>query len=218
MKNKKIAISIMLVTITTWATALFYQNTLPESIPTHWNFEGEVDGYMSKPWGVYIFPMMSTVISLALWFLPKIAPKGFKLDSARKAYNIVIFVVAVFMLAVMVMTFEASLEKSLDIKHLIFVLVGCLFVVIGNYLSKVPKNFFFGIRTPWTLASDKVWYKTHRFGSWVFIICGLLVILIALLGLGQNLIIGLLVTTALLPVLYSLFSYYKIEGFKTDSE
>jgi len=218
MKNKKIAISIFVVIIITWITAFYYENKLPDSIPSHWNIDGEIDGYMTKPWGVFIFPLISTALSLILWYLPKIAPKGFKLDSARKAYNIIIFVMAVFMFAVMVMTFKAALDNSLDTAQLIFVMIGTLFVVNGNYLSKVPKNFFFGIRTPWTLASDKVWYQTHRLGSWTFIICGLLAIIVALIGLSQNIIIALFVTAGLLPVAYSLISYYKIEGFKADSK
>ncbi len=218
MKNNKIAVSIIVVLIATWVTALLYESSLPENMPTHWNIKGEIDGYTAKPWAVYMFPVMSTVLSFILWFLPIIAPKGFKLDTAKKAYSIIIFVMSVFMLAIMVMVFESALDNTVNTTQYTFVIIGALLVIIGNYLSKVPKNFFFGIRTPWTLASDKVWFKTHRLGSWVFIMCGLLVILLSLLGNSQNVIIALLVIAGLIPVIYSLISYYKIEGFSSSSD
>lgn len=88
MKSKKIAVSLIVVICVTWIVAVLYYGKLPEKIPSHWNIDGEINGYMTKPWGVYMFPLMSTVLSVILWFLPKVAPKGFKLDSARKAYNI----------------------------------------------------------------------------------------------------------------------------------
>ena len=213
MKSKKIAVSLIVVICVTWIVAVLYYGKLPEKIPSHWNIDGEINGYMTKPWGVYMFPLMSTVLSVILWFLPKVAPKGFKLDSARKAYNIIIFVMSVFLFAIMVMTFEAALDNTLNTTQFVFTMVGALFVIIGNYLSKVPKNFFFGIRTPWTLSSDKVWYQTHRVGSWIFIVCGMLVIFSSLMGVQQNYIVVLLMSAGLLPVIYSLFSYYKIEGF-----
>ena len=216
MKSKKIAVSIMVVVCVTWIVAVFYDGKLPDKIPSHWNIDGEINGYMTKPWGVYMLPLMSTVLSMILWYLPKIAPKGFKLDSARKAYNIIIFVMSVFLLAIMVMIFEAALDNTLNTTQFVFTMVGSLFVIIGNYLSKVPKNFFFGIRTPWTLSSDKVWYQTHRVGSWIFIVCGMLVIFVSLMGLSQNFTVALLVSAGLLPVIYSLISYYKIEGFQTN--
>jgi uncharacterized membrane protein len=218
MKHKKTAISIIIVLAATWITAFIYYGKLPEQIPTHWNFQGEIDGHMSKPWGVYLIPIISSVLSLILWYLPKIAPKGFKLDGAKKVYNIIVFVLSVFLYVIMIITFKAALDNSLNTTQILFILMGLLNVIIGNYLSKVPKNFFLGIRTPWTLASDKVWYQTHRLGSWTFILCGLLIVIAALIDLSRMVIITLLLLAVLIPAIYSLISYYKIEGFNNHSE
>jgi len=77
MKNRKIMLSLITVIAITWVVAWWYEPKLPEQIPTHWNVHGEVDGYMKKPWGVYLIPIISLFSSALLWWLPKIAPKGF---------------------------------------------------------------------------------------------------------------------------------------------
>jgi uncharacterized membrane protein len=211
--NNKLIFSIVVVLVISWVVAFIYEAKLPQKIPTHWNIHGEVDGYTNKPWGVYMLPLISTVTSFLLLLLPKIAPKGFKLDSAKSVYEIIVLIMAIFMMGVMVLTFEAALNKAVDVNQWIMVGLGVLFIVIGNYLSKVPKNFFLGIRTPWTLSSDEVWYKTHRLGSWVFVICGMLTLLGGLLSWPMVLMIIILSAAGLVPFIYSLIIYKNIEGF-----
>ncbi|MEZ5472344.1 MAG: SdpI family protein [Marinicella sp.] len=212
-KRNKFLFSIAVVIIVTWLVAWWYEPKLPEIIPTHWNIDGEIDGWTKKPWGVYLLPVISSISSLLLMLLPKIAPKGFKLGTAQSIYELFVLIMAIFMFAVMVLTFESALDQSVDANQWIMVGIGILFVLIGNYLSKVPKNFFLGIRTPWTLSSDEVWYKTHRLGSWTFIACGFLVILGGFFKWSTTLLIVILLSAALVPLLYSLVIYKKIEGF-----
>lgn len=216
--NKKIVFSVLVVIVVTWVVAFIYEPKLPDQVPTHWNSAGEVDGYTAKPWGVYMLPVVSTVMSLFLLALPQIAPKGFKLDTARKIYDIIVLVMAVFMLGVMVLSFEAGLDKKIDMGQWIMVGTGLLFVIIGNYLSKVPKNFFLGIRTPWTLSSDVVWNKTHRLGAWTFVIGGLVTILLSFIPGSMNWNVAVLMLAGIIPVIYSLLIYKKIEGFNDEDD
>ncbi len=218
MKNNKILFSLITVVAITWLVAFVYEPKLPEKIPSHWNIHGEVDGYMNKPWGVYLMPMISLFSSILLLLLPKIAPKGFKLDQAKKAYEIIVLVMALFYLGIMVLSFEAGMNREIDMNQWVFVGMGALFIIIGNYLSKVPRNFFLGIRTPWTLASDKVWYKTHRMGSWVFVIAGLLTVLGGFLKWPFSFMISAVIAAGLVPVIYSLIIYKQIEGFDENSD
>lgn len=211
--NHKVLISLGLILVITWVVAFWYEPKLPEKIPSHWNIEGEIDGYMTKPWGVFMLPLISTITSLFLMLLPKVAPKGFKLDSAKSVYEIIVLITAIFMLGIMVLMFEAGMNKQVDMNQWVMVGVGGLFIVIGNYISKVPKNFFLGIRTPWTLASDEVWYKTHRLGSWTFVLSGLLAVLGGLLHWPMEWMIGGFMAAALVPFIYSLIIYKQIEGF-----
>ncbi len=214
MKINKIFASVLTVLIITWIVAFVYDPKLPDQIPTHWNIHGEVDDYTSKPWGVYMLPLISTCTSLLLLILPKIAPKGFKLEGAKKVYEIIVLIMAVFMLGVMVLVFEQALNNKFDMNKWIMGGIGILFIIIGNYLTKVPKNFFMGIRTPWTLASDEVWYKTHRVGSWTFVGFGALALLGALLEWPIVFLTGCLIAAGFIPLIYSLIIYKKIEGFK----
>jgi uncharacterized membrane protein len=115
---------------------------------------------------------------------------------------------------------RATRDASIDISSFVFVAVGLLFMVMGNVLGKVRKNFFLGIRTPWTLASDEVWAKTHRLGGWCFVIAG---ILMALMGVimppsAMPWAFGVIVAIALIPVVYSYFAYRRIEGFAPDPD
>jgi len=216
MKNKssqKLRIIIGLIIALTWIVAFLYEAKLPEKIPSHWNASGEIDGYMDKPWGVYMFPIMSTLTTVLLLFLPRVAPKGFKLGASQSVYEFIVLIVAIFMFGTMVLVFEAGLNKQIDMNQWVMVGVGALFIIIGNYLSKAPKNFFIGIRTPWTLASDEVWYKTHRLGSWTFILAGILALLGGLLHWPVAWMIGGFVGAGLIPFIYSLVIYKQLEGF-----
>jgi len=216
MREKKLVITVAVVLIITWIAAFFYYPKLPEMIPTHWNIDGQIDDYTAKPWGVYLVPIVSTVMSLLLLILPKISPKGFRLDSALRVYYMITLIMALFLFGIMLLMFNAALDQSFDMNVWLLAGIGGLMIIIGNFLSKVPKNFFLGIRTPWTLSSDEVWYKTHRFGAWVFILSGLAIIIAAFTGASTSLILVLIGIMAIVPILYSLYVYKKLEGFGSD--
>ncbi|MEL7298668.1 MAG: SdpI family protein, partial [Pseudomonadota bacterium] len=95
--------------------------------------------------------------------------------------------------------------------------VGLLFVVLGNYMGKLRKNFFIGIRTPWTLASDEVWARTHRLGGYLFVAAGIGLMLSAFIGMNAWLITTLALGAGLIPVAYSFLLYRKIEGFDNET-
>ena len=81
---------------------------------------------------------------------------------------------------------------------------------------RIRKNFFIGIRTPWTLASDEVWSRTHRIGGRLFILSGVIIWIGALLGLPLAWTVGVAVGLVLIPVVCSYFLYRKIEGFEAN--
>ena len=153
MRHKNLIISTLLIILITWITAFIYSDYLPDPVPTHWNIDGEIDGWTAKPWGVYILPIIDTATILLLLVLPKIAPKGFRLEGALKVYYLLTLVMAVFMLMIMLFMFSAALNKGFNMTTWIMSGIGLLFIIIGNYLTKIPKNFFLGVRTPWTKCS-----------------------------------------------------------------
>ena len=218
MRHKNLIISTLLIILITWITAFIYSDYLPDPVPTHWNIDGEIDGWTAKPWGVYILPIIDTATILLLLVLPKIAPKGFRLEGALKVYYLLTLVMAVFMLMIMLFMFSAALNKGFNMTTWIMSGIGLLFIIIGNYLTKIPKNFFLGIRTPWTLSNDEVWYKTHRLSAWVFIIAGLALMLSPFTPYQNIILFTVIIATAAIPILYSLYLYKNIEGFDADEK
>ena len=195
------------------ALAWWYYPQLPDPVPTHWNAAGEVDGWTSKPWGVWLFPAISSGLLLMFLVLPVISPKGFRLEQSRKAYDSVVFIFLGFMVGVQLFTYRSAISGGQELVKFVPMAIGLLFVVLGNYIGKFQKNFFVGIRTPWTLASDRVWNRTHRLGGYVFMIGGVLIMLSGVFNAPVGFFIAVAIGVALIPTIYSLVIYKQLEGF-----
>ena len=198
------------------AVTIYLYPSLPEQIPTHWNLAGEVDDYTPKPWGVLILPLAAVFIFLVMKVIPLISPKGFRTDEFQGVINILTVTFVGFMSAIALVVLLAATGHNVHVNELVFAGVGLLFIVLGNYLGKVRKNFFIGIRTPWTLASDEVWSRTHRLGGWVFVLIGFFLFLNAFIQFPEAWLIGAIVVVALVPVVYSFVIYRNLEGFEEE--
>ncbi len=218
MKLSRLNLICVLLALVTFGIAAWYYPQLPDPVPTHWNAAGQADDWTAKPWGVYIFPVVNLGLLGILLVLPVISPRGFRLDSARRVYDIVIFIVIAFMAIVQFYSYRSALEDGGDMVKAMPVMVGLLFIALGNYLGKFPKNFFVGIRTPWTLASDLVWNRTHRLAGWLFMAAGFVAVVSTLVGSPPAVMIVAIATAAVVPVVYSLVLYRKLEGFDPEEE
>ena len=215
--NTKLAdVLSFLFVVTTIAMAAYLYPGLPEQIPTHWNAAGEVDDYTAKPWGVILLPLSAVGCWIIMKLIPAISPKGFRVDGFRDVVNVFQVVLVGFMSIVAVLVLLEAGGIDVRINYVVQIGVGLLFVVLGNYLGKVRKNFFIGIRTPWTLASDEVWARTHRLAGWLFALGGLVIIAGGFLGIPPYGLIVVLVVVAVIPIVYSFVAYKRIEGF-TDT-
>ncbi len=217
--NRRVAdaLSVLLILAAFGVGAWLYP-TLPEQIPTHWNARGEVDGWTPKPWGVFVMPLIAIGTLVLMKLIPVISPKGFRTDEFLGVVSLFQLVLVAFecALGVVILLFAAGHE--IDVSLFIVVAIGVLFLILGNYLGKVRKNFFIGIRTPWTLASDEVWARTHRLAGWLFAAAGLLMIVGGFTGLPFGVTVGGAVLAGLIPVVYSFLAYRRIEGFGPDGE
>ncbi len=199
--------------------AVFYGD-LPDPVPTHWNAEGVADGYTAKPWGAWLLPMITLGVFALFKVIPWMSPHGFRMESFLNVVNIMKLTFVLFMLVIGVSVVLAARGAPFDPGDVVLPGVGVLLVVLGNYMGKLRKNFFIGIRTPWTLASDEVWVRTHRLGGQIFVLLGLVMMLSGLTGwppLGPVLI-AIIVAAALIPVIYSFVIYKRLEGFGPDQE
>lgn len=193
---------------------------LPDPVPTHWNAQGEVDGYTPKPWGAWLFPVITFGMYLLFKVLPWISPQGFRMESFMRIVDILKQALVLFMFVIGVTVAFAAKGHSFDPGLVILPGVGVLFIILGNYMGKLRKNFFIGIRTPWTLASDEVWAKTHRLGGWCFVLAGLLLLIAGLARWpSMQVVLGIAIGVgALLPVVYSFVIYKRLEGFGPDDD
>lgn len=209
-------INICLI-LAAFAFAAAMYNSLPESVPTHWNDHGMVNGYTPKPWGVFILPLTMLGIYLMFLIVPAISPSGFRINRFIRVYWILCTVTIGFLLVMTIFALLKAQDSSVPLNRVVNASIGVLIIVIGNFLGKVTKNFFVGIRTPWTLASDEVWFRTHRLAGISFVIAGFVVLIAAALGYGGSWVAFIIVAAALISIIYSAVIYKRIEGFKDDS-
>ena len=148
--------------------------------------------------------------------IPVISPRGFRTENFAGVVNIFMVTLVGFTSGVALLVLLEASGRNVYINEMIFAGIGLLFIVMGNYLGKVRKNFFLGIRTPWTLASDEVWNRTHRLGGRIFVLIGFFMFLNAFFRFPESWLVGSIVVVALIPVVYSYILYRKIEGFAPD--
>ncbi len=153
-------------------------NQLPDQMASHWNVNDEVDGYMPKFWGVFLMPLFSLGLFAIFLLIPNIDPLKANIAQFREAFNLFIVLIIGFMVYVHALTLLWSLGyTTFGMSRAMLPAIGVLFVFIGFMLRKAKRNFFIGIRTPWTLSSDTVWDKTHKLGAALFTISGVLAVI-----------------------------------------
>ena len=189
---------------------LFLWNKLPDEIPTHWNFSGDIDGYSSKGFAVFFPALFLLATHVLCIFVTMRDPKNEKLASVIN--QIVLWIcpaVGVFLSA---MIYPAAFEYPVDINFSMGVMMGIMFTVIGNYLPKCRPNHTIGIRVPWTLSNTQVWNKTHRMAGPLWMIGGIMILIGTFTGWHQGyVIVAVLVVLGIVPIAYSYLAYRKSE-------
>jgi uncharacterized membrane protein len=195
--------------------AVVYGPGLPEQVPSHFDVNGYADDTMPRTTFLLMIPGVVVGIYLLLTFIPYIDPLWKKI---QPRYNVLLLLrdfIMGFMLVMFVMNLIAVREGRLSATGMGLGL-GILFMLIGNYLPKTPRNWFFGIRSPWTMSSDEVWRRSHIVGGWWFVGAGLLIAVLSVAGVSmQYLLPGVLVPTVIFTALvypYLLFRRLQRSG------
>jgi len=201
----KIATTIILTMIgLAFIIGLLLYSQMPEPMPSHWNTAGEVDGYMPRLWGLFLLPLVMVGIFLLYLAIPRIDPLKANIAAFIREYNLMMTLLSGFMLYVYILTILWALGFEFNMNLMILPAMGVLFIAIGFLIGNARRNYFVGIRTPWTLSSDSVWAKTHQLGKWTFIAAGGISIFSAFLGeIGFWLFLGAVLLAAFVPVVYS---------------
>ena len=207
----------ILLTLAAWAAVGLALSQPAERVPTHWNIEGKVDGWGDKSWATFLMPGMMVIFLVVFAFLPALSPKHFEVDSFRSTYlYIMVLMTALFAYmngVILLATWQEVREgnRFMDIGRAMIGGMFLFFALLGNVMGKVRKNFYIGIRVPWTLASDRVWNDTHRLAAWLMVAGGILGFLLVIAGLPIAWSIGVMIVTFLIPVVYSFVHYKALE-------
>lgn len=143
------------------------------SIPVHWGIDGQPDRFGGKLEGLWLLPLVNVGLVLLFSLLPRIDPKGENILRSYKAYRALWAGFLIFMLGMHAILIANILGSPINVTYFLMPASGLMFIVLGNYMGKIRRNYTMGIRTPWTLASDRVWDKTHRLGGWLLVLSGI---------------------------------------------
>jgi uncharacterized membrane protein len=175
MSTRNTTIIVLILVVAAVLAGLLLWNKLPDQMASHWDVNDQVNGYMPKFWGVFLMPLVTLGMFVLFLVVPSIDPLKANIAQFREAFNLFIVLIVAFMLYVHGLTLAWSLgHTNFKMSTSMLPAMGLLFIFIGFMLRKAKRNFFIGIRTPWTLSSDTVWDKTHQLGAVLFMASGVL--------------------------------------------
>ncbi|RLG56715.1 MAG: hypothetical protein DRN88_03875 [Candidatus Hydrothermarchaeota archaeon] len=207
-KSEAVALGIILLS---FIIGIYFYNQMPEKMAIHWNVRGEVDSYASKFLGLFLIPVILLMIFLLFIAIPRIDPLKQNIEEFRKYYNGFIILTIGFLFYTYILTILWNYGFRFSIAQLITPAFGILFYYCGILIENAKRNWFIGIRTPWTLSNEEVWNRTHRIGGRLFKLAG--IISFAGIALQKYALFFVLVPVLLVSiytVIYSYLEYQKV--------
>ena len=184
---------------------------LPGIVPVHWNAAGQADGY-GEPWmAAFLMPLIMALVLLLFVAIPKVAVFKKNIKAFEKQYWLLCLVIELFFLMFYTITLLPNFGVETGLSQLFSLPLGFMFIAIGLLMPSFKRNFFVGIRTPWTLSSDRVWGKTHKFGGTLFVAAGVVSLGTAFFSPEQSIlsIVMVVLVAALGAVVYSYVEFRK---------
>jgi uncharacterized membrane protein len=209
--------SVLLTVIVAGGTLFLYtfgRDFLPEQVPVHWDINGKADQWTPRdrvlPY-LLIAPGAMVVMILLTIALPWLSPQQFSIERFRATYDYIMAMLVGLMGYIQLAVLLGSVESPWNTGRLLAGGILLFFAALGNQLGKVRRNFFMGVRTPWTLASDYVWNQTHRVAAWLYTAAGLTGFVAVLLNVNLLIVFGVFMVCVLFPIPYSLFLYKRLQ-------
>lgn len=219
--NRWLVYNIVL-TLAAYAAAFYLgvarTDLLPENVPIHWNARGEANQFVPRdsilPYFL-IMPGFMTFFVLLTLALPWLSPQQFSIERFRKTYGFLMALVLTLFTYLNAVFLASSAGVPLPMNKVLLGGMFLFFALLGNLMGKVQRNFYVGIRTPWTLADETVWVRTHRVGAWVWTAGSVVGFVFVMVSAGDALAVyvsmGMLFFIALFPVIYSLVLYKRLQ-------
>ena len=207
--KKEFLISWIIIAVSL-AISIYLYDKMPESMASHWDSQGNVNGYMPRFWGLFLMPIISVAMLSLFLFIPMIDPLNANIKKFRKYYDLFIIIMVVFMFYIYILTLLWNSGFRFGMVQMILPAVGILFFYAGILTENAKRNWSIGIRTQWTMSDELVWEKTNKLGGKLFKISGI----IAFLGLFFRkyaflLFIVPIILFSIYLIFYSYFEYKK---------
>jgi uncharacterized membrane protein len=205
-KNLKTLIITSIIILLPMVAGLVLWNRLPDEVPFHWNAAGEVDGWASKAVAVFVPSAAMLALQWLCMLVTSADPK--KQNHPEKVKVLVLWLIPVITVFISALMYVSALGVSVRVETLMPILLGLLFVAIGNYMPKCKQNYTIGIKIPWTLASEENWNRTHRLAGWVWVGGGFVMLLSGFLGIFWLTLVPAIIMVAV-PLIYSYILHKK---------
>lgn len=192
------------------ATSAWLYPSLPEAIPTHWNIQGEADGFGPKAVAAWLLPAIALLLLGFMAILPWLSPQGFQVDVHGRAFGVLLVATTALFVFIHLLSLAAALRPDLSVGRAMVSGVLLFLGAIGMTFTGIKRNFFIGVRVPWTIASERVWDDTHRLAARVWTVGGLLGAVLAAVGWTVPAFL-LVVPMAMVPIVYSFLRYKQLE-------
>lgn len=210
-QNQKYFLGAAAVILATLVGTLVAYPQLPSVVPLHWDAQGNVNGWGPK-WSLFLTgPGLMLAMTALFWALPWLSPKKFSVDSFRTTSLYLMTVILAMLAYIHSLELLTGLKVVVDVSRAVEGGVCLLVALLGNVLGKVRRNFYVGIRTPWTIADERVWNTTHRLGAKTFFAGGLIGLIAVVLRTPFWLPISIVLLSAAVPAIYSLVFYKQLE-------
>ena len=206
--NRKTLVITSIVTILPMLIGIMCWNRLPDMMATHFGINNEANGFSSKAFAVFGIPAFLLAVLWLGAFVTAHDPK--RQNIGPKMFSLVLWIAPVISLVAAATMYPVNLGYELDITFFSELLLGLMFIIIGNYLPKARQNYTIGIKIPWTLANEENWNRTHRLAGYLWMICGILMVLIGLTRfVPAEWLVGIFLIMTLVPCIYSLWLHAK---------
>lgn len=207
-KNKKQLIISSVILLLPIIAGLIIWNLLPERIATHWGPDGEPDGWSGRSFTIFIMPVIMFVMHWICVFITAHDPKN--RDQSNKVFGMVLWILPITSLITSGMTYAVALGNEVSVDIVVRVLLGLMFVILGNYMPKCKQNHTIGVKVTWTLRNEENWNKTHRFTGRLWVFGGILLLATMFVPLENfmHVFLAIILILAFIPMIYS-YAYYR---------
>ena len=213
--NLKKELPLIAIVLLPFIYLAYIWNQLPEKVPMHWNIKGEIDRYGEKVELIIIPIFLPLLVYIIFLVVPKIDPKNRLNKMGNKLQTIKFLLTTLMSILALFIIYTAKNESFTNPNYMVLI-IGVLYIVLGNYFKTLKANYFIGIRTPWTLEKETVWKKTHELGGKLWFIGGIIVVIASLILPKETNFTVFLIITGIITIIPIVYSYLTFKNEKKN--